>query len=406
MSRSRPASVMIVGLVLLAGTASAAWAETSGWNSKVEVPKDAAGDAPKTITPPSVKPAPGGKAGVATPPALPLPAQKSVAPALDPKRIPALSKSPSQAGAPPAPQAGAAKASAMPPLPTSLPPPTGETAAAAYELFDQGRYLSALSTAVKAVRNNGEREAYTLIGRIYEEGLGVGRNEEVASEWYAQGAELGDLNAQFALGLMYAEGRGVAKNLGRAGTAFEAAAKQGHPVAQYNLGMIYAHGDGRDEDFTQAAHWLEKAAAQNHAPAQYDLATLYYEGRGVGVDEAKTAQLLAKAADAGMPAAQLDYARMLAKGEGVAKDDKKAFHYIRLAAEKGNVVAQNRLARFFFFGVVVDSDLVQGAKWHLLARASGAADMALDNLMSKMPADQRKKAEQAASEWAARAMLE
>ena len=170
--------------------------------------------------------------------------------------------------------------------------------------------------------------------------------------------------------------------------------------------MIYAHGDGRDENFAQAAHWLEKAALQGHAPAQYDLATLYYEGRGVAVDETKAAHWLNKAADAGMPTAQLEFARMLAKGEGVAKDEKKAFHYIKQAAAKGNVIAQNRLARFYFFGVVVDSDLVEGAKWHLLARAGGVADMGLDNLLAKMPAEERKKAETAAGNWAARSNVE
>ena len=124
----------------------------------------------------------------------------------------------------------------LPSLPTTLPPPNGESAAAAYELFDQGRYLSALATAVKAVQSSGEREAYTLIGRIYEEGLGVGRNQEVAAEWYAQGAELGDPNAQFALGLMYTEGRGVAKNLSRASSAFEAPATPPAPSALLSSG--------------------------------------------------------------------------------------------------------------------------------------------------------------------------
>jgi uncharacterized protein len=377
-------------------------AESSGWSSKVEVPEAPTDLRPKVPAPPA--------AAKSAPKAAPGPAKAATPPA-DPKRVPAPAKSTQPA----APSGALASPAKIPALPTALPPPTGETAAAAYELFDQGRYLSALSTAVKAVQKGGETEAYTLIGRIYEEGLGVGRNAEVAVEWYAQGAELGDLNAQFALGLMYAEGRGTAKNLSRAAAAFEAAAKQNHPVAQYNLGMIYAHGDGRDEDFTQAAHWLEKAAAQGHAPAQYDLATLYYEGRGVALDEKIAAAWLRKAADAGMPTAQLDYARMLVKLEGVerepddpknAKNELKAFNYIRLAAEKGNVVAQNRLARFYFFGVVIEGNVIEGAKWHLLSRAGGVSDLALDNLLSKMPPEDRKKAEKAAGDWSARVAQE
>ena len=159
---------------------------------------------------------------------------------------------------------------------------------------------------------------------------------------------------------------------------------------------------------------------QGHAPAQYDLASLYYEGRGVPVDEEKAALWLGKAAKAGIPAAQLEYARLLVKGQGVPKPsdqgkapdvlkqerEAEAFGLIRAAALKGNVVAQNRLARFYFFGVVVEGDLVEGAKWHLIARQAGVADLAMDNLLGKMAKDQRAKAEKAAADWLVRAATE
>ena len=225
-------ATIMVALALTALAALPVGAETSAWTSKLDVPETAPA-APKGA----------GKSGTGEP--RPAPVAK---PATEPKRAAppgeAAAKSAAKVATPQAPprEAGAranpAKPATIPNLPTALPPPVGETAAAAYELFDQGRFLSALATAVKAVQQKGEPEAYTLIGRIYEEGLGVGRNAEVAIEWYAQGAELGDLNAQFSLGLMYAEGRGAAKNLARAAAAFEASAKQGHQVAQYNLGMI------------------------------------------------------------------------------------------------------------------------------------------------------------------------
>ena len=81
---------------------------------------------------------------------------------------------------------------------------------AAYEAFDQGRYLTALELARKAAEAD-EPQAHTLIGRIYAEGLGVPRNPAVAAKWYARGAELGDPHAMFAYGLMLAEGQGVEK---------------------------------------------------------------------------------------------------------------------------------------------------------------------------------------------------
>ena len=96
------------------------------------------------------------------------------------------------------------------------------------------------------------------------------------------------------------------------------------------------------------------------------------------------------------------------KAPDVLKQEREAeaFGLIRAAALKGNVVAQNRLARFYFFGVVVEGDLVEGAKWHLIARQAGVADLAMDNLLGKMAKDQRAKAEKAAADWLVRAATE
>ena len=58
---------------------------------------------------------------------------------------------------------------------------------AAYEAFDQGRYLTALELAVKAAEA-GDPQAHTLVGRIYGEGYGVAKNSALAAKWYTRGA--------------------------------------------------------------------------------------------------------------------------------------------------------------------------------------------------------------------------
>ena len=57
----------------------------------------------------------------------------------------------------------------LPPAPARSPrrPPHGDDAA--YEAFDQGKYLTALELGLKAAAN-GDPQAHTLVGRIYEEG--------------------------------------------------------------------------------------------------------------------------------------------------------------------------------------------------------------------------------------------
>jgi len=81
-----------------------------------------------------------------------------------------------------------------------------------YEAYFQGRYLTALKLA-EGEAEKGSKEAFTLMGEIYSEGLGVAQDFKKAADAYAKGADLGDANAQLSLGLMVAEGVGVKKDL-------------------------------------------------------------------------------------------------------------------------------------------------------------------------------------------------
>lgn len=278
--------------------------------------------------------------------------------------------------------------------------PKASDIAEAYSAFDEGKYLTALQFAQKAAEQ-GEPTAFTLVARIYAEGLGVPKDPETALKWYTRAAELGEPEAAFALGLLLAEGRGVKKNRSKAADYFEIAAKKGHTVARYNLALIYLEGEGRAENFKRAAALLREAAEVGHAPAQYDLGTLYANGIGVAEDEVEAAIWTGRAAQAGHAQAQLEYASLLARGKGVEKDGKLAFEYIRLSAEQGNVVAQNRLARFYVYGVEVRQNTVEGMKWHLIARDGGVSDGKLDLLLSRLTPDERQGAERAAEAWKA-----
>ncbi len=99
-----------------------------------------------------------------------------------------------------------------------------------YTAFSEGKYLTALKLAQQEAAQ-GSKEAYTLMGEIYEEGLGVAQDYAKAADNYAKAADLGDANAQFSLGTLVAEGRGVKKDLRIAADLFERAAAAGNPSA-------------------------------------------------------------------------------------------------------------------------------------------------------------------------------
>jgi len=283
-----------------------------------------------------------------------------------------------------------------------LVPATGEDAA--YIAFEQGRYLTALDLAERAAKK-GEPQAHTLIGRIYAEGLGVPKDEAVAAQWYAKGAELGDIEAAFSLGLLLAEGRGVKKDREAAARMFEIAAAKGHPYANYNLGLMFLDGDGKPENPVRGALHIRYAAEQGVVAAQYDLAVLYQTGHGVEPDAYQAALWMRKAAEQGLLEAEYDYALMLLRGFGLNSEMPKAVHYLRSAAEKGFPGAQNRLAHLLASDERGEPNLIEAAKWRILAKEGGIEDEALDKMVASLPPDARIAAEKAAYEWRERAAV-
>ncbi len=272
------------------------------------------------------------------------------------------------------------------------------TADPIYGAFDSGRYGEARTLAEEAAAK-GDAPAHTLLGQMFEQGLGVPQDFSKAAEWYAKGAALGDVHSQFSLGMMLVEGRGIKENKKQAADFFELAANRNHAVALYNLSLIYVEGFARPQNLEKAAELMEKSAEFDYAPAQYDLAAFYKEGRGVFADPAKTVYWLGRAAEAGHSNAELEYGILLFNGKGIAKNEKAAITFIRRSAEKGNPVAQNRLARAYAFGAGIQSDVVTAGKWHLLSRQAGVSDFRLDDVLSKLSTDDRTKAEKEATDW-------
>ena len=268
----------------------------------------------------------------------------------------------------------------------------------AYAAFDRGQYIKARELAEKQAAN-GVVASNTILGILYERGLGVKIDASKAAVWYANGAQLGNQHAQFALGLMLAEGRGIKKNKKQAAQFFELSAGQGNVDAMYNLALMYVNGDALPQDYKKAAELMERAAKGGLAVAQYDLAALYKEGVGVEKSMRTSAFWLQKAAEAGMTNAELEFGIALFLGQGVEKNEKLGFEMFRRSAEKGNPVAQNRLARAYANGLGTKPDLVEAAKWHMLSRQSGVSDFRLDQMLAGLSQDERGKAQKSALLW-------
>ncbi len=139
--------------------------------------------------------------------------------------------------------------------------------------------------AVKTLADEGSASAQFELGRMFENGNGVGTDKQLAVFWYGKAAEQGHAEAQTSLGVLYARGLGVPRNAPYAVAWFRKAAEQGLAKAQYDLGYMYARGLGVPRDDQQAIDWYRKAAAQGVVKAQYDLGEIYSKGVGVPKDD-------------------------------------------------------------------------------------------------------------------------
>ena len=81
-------------------------------------------------------------------------------------------------------------------------------------------------------------------------------------------ADQGDADAQSNLGLMYDTGQGVPQNAAEAVKWYRLAADQGNASAQYNLGLMYANGQGVTQDYVKAYEWLSLSVAQGRDNAK------------------------------------------------------------------------------------------------------------------------------------------
>jgi len=91
-----------------------------------------------------------------------------------------------------------------------------------YVAFDHANYASALRVWLPMAKE-GDANAQVYVGEIYEKGLGVSPDYQVAAHWYQKAADQKLARAQINLGYLYEKGLGVEKDLTQALNYYRAA---------------------------------------------------------------------------------------------------------------------------------------------------------------------------------------
>jgi TPR repeat protein len=142
----------------------------------------------------------------------------------------------------------------------------------------EGNGQKGVAMLQKAADQNLSR-ATTVLGEIYEFGIGVSNDEERAFAMYKKAADRQDPAAMYHLGKMYLEGKGVRPDIDLAINWFEKAAGAGESRAMISMGSIYLDNIyGKPKDIKKGLGWYEKAAESGSAEGMFRLSVLYLSG--------------------------------------------------------------------------------------------------------------------------------
>lgn len=117
-----------------------------------------------------------------------------------------------------------------------------------------------------AASQKGHADSQFNLGLMYEQGIGVGKDEQEAVVWYGKSAGQGNAAAQFNLGVLYENGRGTKVDFEKANEWYRKASVQGDALAVGNLGMLYVRGDGVTENKVAGVALLLMSATQDRSP--------------------------------------------------------------------------------------------------------------------------------------------
>lgn len=170
----------------------------------------------------------------------------------------------------------------------------------AWTAYNIGNYKKTLSL-IEPLAGDGNARAQVMLGRCYENGLGVTQDLAVAAQWFQLAAEQNDSEAQVLLAYCYEVGAGVPKDPRQVMNLMTRAAESGNAEAQFNLALNYSQGlYGAPKNERESFRWASLSAQQGYAQAERFLGACYEYGFGVNADQAQAQAWYARAEAQGL----------------------------------------------------------------------------------------------------------
>lgn len=251
--------------------------------------------------------------------------------------------------------------------------------------------------------------ALAALGRVYDEGVKVPRNADLAEQYYLKAANGGHSHAMFLLSGFYAKrtegwqdkdamfwldksislghlkaitqaayihefGLQGSINIPKAMQLYQLAAVEDEPVALNNLGLFYLQGKWVKQNYELAAKLFYRAAHQGFFEGYYHLGVMSEHGYGAAADLDAAHAFYLLAATNGYVLAQRALGFKYKNGQGVTQDLSQSAEWFRLAAEANDAVAQFQLGDAYERGLGVPEDINLAVHWYKLGASNGDWD--------------------------------
>jgi uncharacterized protein len=141
-------------------------------------------------------------------------------------------------------------------------------------LIASGKDQEALACA-RRLADACHPDGYLMLGWMYQTGVGVGKNDEKAKDYYLLAANQGSALGMFYLGWFYATN----SDLERAVDCFTLSSNNGCSAATYQLGRMYLAGYGVQKSQQTATECFETAAKRGHLYARMYIGREMLHGR-------------------------------------------------------------------------------------------------------------------------------
>ena len=183
---------------------------------------------------------------------------------------------------------------------------------------------------------NGNVDACYEVGRAYDDGRGVAKDQTRAVTAYTAACDKHHAGACNNLGVIFELAEAPMKpNLSGARDAYKRGCDYGSATACANLGELYENAKGVAEDVQLAKRLYEKGCNAKSGRACVDLGLLLESGR-VGEPSRTTYALYEKACEWGDSAGCTDYGVTLDNGEGIAEDPARAATFYQKGCDAGD----------------------------------------------------------------------